>query len=238
MPDLQPSARLYTRFHLSYYDHFVLGFVSTWLWRASSSIQLLFFKKYIGENAHMDVGVGTGYYTAASAPQLAKTKNVTLLDVNPNTLELAEARLLAAGYRGTTETVRQSVFDPLPVTLRGRFDSISLLYTLHVLPGTFPIKASHVFANLSAGLASAGVLYGTTVLGKDAGHSWLGRLFLRRLNQTGIFGNATDTLENLEKALRGSFEEVEIWQTGVVAFFVARKPFRKYSISNRIVVYV
>ena len=83
-----------------------------------------------------------------------------------------------------------------------------------------------MFAQLSRGLAPGGVLYGSTVLGRNAEHNIWGRILVRLHNDLGSFGNVDDSFENLEKALRGEFEEVEIEQVGVVALFVARKPIR------------
>ncbi|KZT05753.1 S-adenosyl-L-methionine dependent methyltransferase [Laetiporus sulphureus 93-53] len=224
---MDPSARYYTPWLLRFYDVGILTLTNLFIWRCpTKSVLLPFFQKHIGENAHLDVGVGTGYLPAHSAPQLAKTKNVTFLDLNPNTLETAEARLRAAGYKGSIDKVQQSVFDPLPESLHDKFDSISMFYLLHCLPGAFPVKASHVFAQLSRGLAPGGVLYGSTVLGRSADHNIWGRILVRLYNNLGSFGNVDDSFENLEKALRGQFEEVEVEQVGVVALFVARKPIR------------
>ncbi|EMD30488.1 hypothetical protein CERSUDRAFT_101315, partial [Gelatoporia subvermispora B] len=94
-------------------------------------------------DAHVDIGVGTGFYLAAAAPELAKTKTLALLDLSPTTLAHAEARVRAAGHDGTIERVRQSVSDPPPARMRGRSDSVSLFCLLHRLPGSFPTEASH-----------------------------------------------------------------------------------------------
>jgi len=228
MADLDPSARFYSRLMLSLYDIWVLGITNFMIWRCPTSTVLLpFFHKNIGENAHLDVGVGTGYYLAASASQFAKTKNVTLLDLNPNTLDVASARLRKAGYKGTIDTVERSVFLPLPDSLHSKFDSISTFFLLHCLPGTFPAKASHVFSNLSVGLAPGGVLYGSTVLTHGVTHNWAGRLLLRFYNYVGAFGNTEDDAVNLERALKGCFEEVNFRLVGSVALFEGRKPIRK-----------
>lgn len=224
---MDASASVYSRFILHFYDIVVLFVTNNWGWRCPTRSTLLpFFQSHIGENAHLDVGVGTGYYLAASAPLLAKTKNVTLLDLNSNTLDVAEARLRRAGYKGAIDKVEQSVFSPLSAPLRSKFDSVSLFYLLHCLPGTFPAKGSHVLANLSAALAPDGVLYGATVLGYDVHHNWFGSFLMWLYNRKRIFGNSRDSLENLEKALNGYFEEVEVRLVGVVALFEARKPFR------------
>ncbi|KAH9929254.1 uncharacterized protein B0H18DRAFT_223285 [Fomitopsis serialis] len=210
---------------LRIYDFLALGVFNFWVWRCpTGSILLPFFNKHIGEGAHLDVAVGTGYYPATSVHRLSKCKNVALLDTNPRALDVAAARLRAAGYKGAIEKVHHSVFESLPNSLRGKFDSISIFYTLNRLPGSFPPKASHVFAVLSAGLAPDGVLYGATILGKTADHTLLSRALLWLYNRRGWFGNKVDSVENLEKALRGMFEEVQVRVVGVVALFEARRP--------------
>lgn len=225
--DIAPSARIYVPFFLHLYDIVVLTLVNNYAWRCSTtSVLLPFFQQHVGEHAHLDVGVGTGYYLAASAAQLSKTKNVTIADLNPHTLDVAAARLKVAGYRGTIDSLQHDVFRPFPDEMRGRFDSISIFYLLHCLPGRFPLKGSHVFANLAPGLAPGGVLYGATVTGKSR-HSWFSGMLQWYLNRVGIFGNAEDTYEALADALRSAFEEVEIREVGVVAIFEARKPLRR-----------
>ncbi|OCH90742.1 S-adenosyl-L-methionine dependent methyltransferase [Obba rivulosa] len=222
---LDPSASVYSSLVLRLYDLIVLTFSNFFAWRCSThDILLPFFSQHIGADAHLDVGVGSGFYPAAAAPKLAKTKTLALMDLNPTTLAFAEARVRAAGYTGTVERAQQSVFDPLPASLRGRFDAVSLFYLLHCLPGSFPTKASHVLATVAPALAPGGVVYGATILGRDAPHNWLGHRLVRAYNDKGIFGNESDTRENLEKALRAAFEDVKVEQVGVVALFEARNP--------------
>lgn len=223
---MHPSTRVYSLpFVLRTYDFWVLYITNNWIWRCSTrSVLLPFFQKHIGESAHLDVGVGTGYLPANSIERLAKTKNVTLLDLNPDTLEASQARIRGAGYKGVIDKVNQSAFDPLPQSLREKFDSISTFYMLHCLPGSFPLKASNVVANLAAGLSPGGVLYGSTVLGKGVQHNWAGRILMRLYNRAGSFANYDDGVEDLEKALREKFEDVEVTLVGVVALFVARRP--------------
>ena len=133
MQAIHPSARYYSMpLMLRTYDFWVLYVTNNWIWRCRTrSVLLPLYQKHIGENAHLDVGVGTGYLPANAMARLAKTKSVMLLDLNPDTLRTSEARIRAAGYAGVIEKVNQSVFDPLPESLRGKFDSISTFYMLH-----------------------------------------------------------------------------------------------------------
>ena len=104
---MDPSATLYTNFFLAIYDVFVLGFSSTFAWRCPTSTVLLpFFRRHVGANAHMDIGVGTGYYTAEAVRELSKTRKVALVDLNPNSLKMTGERLVKAGYKGSVESLR------------------------------------------------------------------------------------------------------------------------------------
>ncbi|KAI9060711.1 S-adenosyl-L-methionine dependent methyltransferase [Trametes sanguinea] len=222
---MDPSATIYTNLMLRIYDLLVLNLSNRFAWRCSTPNTLLpFYKKHLGDNAHLEVGVDTGYYPAASVSQLSKTKLVTLLDLNPNTLAMAETRLSAAGYRGAIETVERSIFDPLPESMRGRYDSVALLYVLHCLPGAFPQKADRVFKSIAPALAPGGVVFGSTILGRDVDHNWLSRTLVRVYNRKGMFGNLDDTEANLRKSLDRHFEEYDLSIEGIVAIFTARKP--------------
>ena len=220
------SAELYSNSPLlRIYDWLCLGLFNFWVWRCpTSSVLLPFFNKNITEGAHLDVAVGTGYYTAQSVGRLSKCKNVTLLDLSERALDVAEARLRAAGYEGTIDKLHQSATDPLPAPMHGKFDSISLFYMLHCIPGSFPPKASEVLATLAPGLAPGGVLYGATILGRHPNHTWLSRALLWLHNWKGWFGNENDEAVYLERALKGYFQEVDVQVVGVVALFEARKP--------------
>ncbi|EMD30446.1 hypothetical protein CERSUDRAFT_120390 [Gelatoporia subvermispora B] len=101
--------------------------------------------------------------------------------------------------------------------MRGRFDLVSLFYLLHCLPGSFPTEASHV-------LAPGGVVCGATILGRAAPHNWFGRTLVDVYSRRGVFGNAGDTKDDPERALRAAFAEVTVEQVGVVVLFSARKP--------------
>ncbi|KAL7278346.1 hypothetical protein ACG7TL_008322 [Trametes sanguinea] len=177
---MAPSASVYSQLALHFFDFVVLT--------------------HIRESMHLEIGAGTGYYPTASSARLAKgVKLVSLLDLNPNTLVYARKRLADAGYRRDIETVHHDVFDALPETLRGRYDSVALVYLFHCLSGTFPKKATNVFKTTVPTLAEGGVL------------------------RKGIFDDAQDTVEGLREALEQTFEEYELRVVGVVALFTARR---------------
>jgi SAM-dependent methyltransferase len=218
MSRVAPSAAVYTPIVLRLYDWWVLEVSNRLAWQCPTSTVLLpFFAEHLGAR-HLDVGVGTGYYVVHA--DVARRAELTLLDLNENSLRAAAAR---GGARATT--VRHDVTQPLPASLHDRFDSVSLFYLLHCLPGSM-LEKEVVIAGLKSALASGGVMYGATILGDAAGHNGFGRQLMRIYNRKGIFGNRTDTLESLEAALRRHFGHVEVRQQGKVALFVAREPLK------------
>ncbi|TFK91268.1 S-adenosyl-L-methionine dependent methyltransferase [Polyporus arcularius HHB13444] len=224
-PQMEASASIYTKFGLSIYDLWVLTISNIFAWRCRTGAVLLpFYQQHLGESAHLEIGVGTGYYPAASVPALAKTKLITLLDLNPTTLVHAQQRLARAGYKGQIELLEHNVFQPLPARLSGKFDSVALFYVFHCLPGALPKKATDVFANIAPVLAPGAVVYGATILGAGVSHNWFGTRLMGIYNKKGIFGNVADSAEGLREALRESYEEWDVRIVGVVALFEARKP--------------
>ncbi|KAI0070220.1 hypothetical protein K474DRAFT_1609087, partial [Panus rudis PR-1116 ss-1] len=193
------------------------------------------------QGQHLDIGVGTGHYLALAARSraLRNVSSVTLFDLSPLTLSMAEERLRKAGYEGEIKVVQDEKHEPSQQT----FNSISLFYLLHCLPGNMYTKSSKVFSSLKHRLSSppstppqldsdpnslrhngGGVLYGATVPGERyASHNWLGKMWLRYYNRQGVISNTEDSREGLEVALREHFGEVDIWEEGRVVLFVARR---------------
>ena len=210
------GAAVYTPLTLKLYDWWVLGVSNRFAWQCPTSTMLLpFFEQHMGQR-HLDVGVGTGFYLANA--RIPPTTNITLLDLNENSLNAAAAR----GKR-LVNCVQHDIMQPLPFAEQAVFDSISMFYLLHCLPGTMDDKEQAV-ANLKAHLAPAGVLYGATILGDAAAHNWFGRKLMAVYNRKGIFGNKTDSMDALAAMLKRHFKEVDIHQHGKVALFVGKKP--------------
>ncbi len=215
--DTDKGAAIYSPLVLKLYDWWVLGLSNRFAWECSTRDVLLpFFREHAGK-CHLDVGVGTGFYPAKA--ELPASIQFTLMDLNPDSLEAAQRRL----KRSSTKKVEHDVMDPLPPRTPRGFNSISLFYLLHCLPGVMSDKAV-VFGHLKSRLASDGVLYGATILGDDIGHNGLGRRLMALYNRKGIFGNKHDTREGLELALREHFAEVIVRIEGKVALFEARHP--------------
>lgn len=205
----------YTRRFLRTYDRWVVGFMGPRVWKMGVEPGLDLYRSHMGRR-HLDVGPGTGYFIVESDPP--KDTDITLVDPNPNVLEHCAETL--AAWEPTT--VRANVLEPLPP--EGPFDSAALAHVIHCLPGPMTAKARAV-QNIAAVLTSDGVLFGGTVLGFSAEHTWPARTFLHLANFHGGFDNRGDDVEGLRTMLEDSFRAVEIaTPTASVAYFVASQP--------------
>jgi ubiquinone/menaquinone biosynthesis C-methylase UbiE len=208
-----PSAAIYSQAVLSVYDFYVLGFSNTFVWQCPSRLILDFYNKHVSTR-HLDVGVGTGYFLDKTRFPIP-TPKLDLLDLNPNSLNVAARRL-----RRYTPTLHQAnVLEPLTLE-PASFDSISLTYLLHCLPGGFASKGV-VFQHLKPLLSERGVIFGTTILGQGVQHNPLAKFHLKFYNSRKIFSNTHDRLEGLESILKEHFQAHILKLVGSVAFFVA-----------------
>lgn len=213
----EAGAAIYSPLVLRVYDWWVLGFSNRFLWRCpTKTILLPFFREHIGRR-HLDVGVGTGFYLANAG--LSPGQEIGLLDLNENSLRAGAARLRHPNVR----IFKQDVMQPSASPLDTGYDSISLFYVLHCLPGSMEDKEIAI-ANLRRYLSREGILYGATVLGDAAIHNRLGRLLMDTYNRKGIFSNRADSLAQLQRILKNQFGEVQVRQHNTVALFVARAP--------------
>jgi SAM-dependent methyltransferase len=217
----EAGAAVYSPLTLKVYDAWVLGISNRFAWHCPTrGVLQPFFNLHVGAQ-HLDVGVGSGYYLANA--NLPESTHVTLLDLNPSSLQAAKQRF----GRADTQTLQHDVFMPLDATEHQRYDSISLFYLLHCLPGTLADKAQ-VFANLKPCVKSNGVVFGATILGDAAGHNGLGRKLMTVYNRKGIFGNRSDTAADLRNALERHFTQVSVEVVGQVALFTGKSP-RQYA---------
>ena len=206
---------VYSKPVLLVYDLFVLGLSNTLAWRCSSQHILALFDQHISSN-HLDVGVGTGYFLDKCRFPTA-TPSLTLLDLNQNSLDMAAQRL--ARYR--PHTMQANVLQPLPLSGSG-YDSISLGYLLHCLPGTMADKDT-VFRHLQRWLNPGGALFGTTILGQGVPHNLPARALLHLYNRRGIFSNWQDDAATLEQILQAQFVQYQLEIIGCVALFAAHQ---------------
>jgi hypothetical protein len=226
-PNTAAGAAIYNPSALKLYDLVVLKISNDYAWRCPTKTTLLpFFTSNLSQN-HLDIGVGTGYYLrqAIASGALTKDSEITLADLNPNTLEAAQSEL-RAGAGIEAETILCDIMSPLPLpspdSPTRKFDSISLFYLLHCMPGPPSLKTS-IFRHLKNNLSPNGVLYGATILGKGdrIRHNFPGSALMWIYNSVGVFGNVDDSEEDIVGALMEHFMDVKTSVVGVALLFRA-----------------
>ncbi|MBN7874852.1 class I SAM-dependent methyltransferase, partial [Providencia rettgeri] len=113
------------------------------------------------------------------------------------------------------------IFNRFTGELRGAFDSVSIFYLLHCLPGKMSDKKQAII-NISETLKDDGTLYGATILGKGVKHNRFGSKLMSVYNKKGIFSNVYDSADSLETTLASLFEDVSVNIQGAVALFTAK----------------
>jgi SAM-dependent methyltransferase len=204
----------YSPLLLKLYDPIVVGVVSWLVWRFPTKPLVELYRATIRER-HLDIGPGTGFLIDHSG--VPDGSHVTIVDPNPNVLRHVTNRL----RRLNVTAVEADVLKPLP--LDGPFDSAALSLVLHCLPGPLTRKATAV-ANVAAVLAPDGVLFGASVLGRSAQHTWLARQVLSAFNWRCAFDNLDDSEGGLREILEASFETVETETFRSVVLFSASRP--------------
>jgi ubiquinone/menaquinone biosynthesis C-methylase UbiE len=204
----------YTSFALKSYDFFVYRFTAPVLWRCTRKQLVDFYDEQVSAR-HLDVGVATG-----ALIDLAKfpvpEPDITLMDLNPNSLAFAANRL----RRYSPKTHQANVLEPWGLPPQ-RFESVGMMNILHCVPGTIREKAV-AFDHAREVLIPGGTLFGSTVLGKGVKHTRLSNMGMRHMNQKGVFSNLDDSLEDLEAALAARFSSYEVRVHGACAFFTAQ----------------
>ena len=211
------GAAYYTKLMLVFYDYFVLGFMSTFVWRCSTrKIMIPFMQSFVTKN-HLDIGCGTGYFLQHG--KIPPDGDLALCDLNTNCLNKAKERL----RRPKTQILLHDILEPLPDTV-GPFDSISMFYLLHCLPGPTSRKTL-VLKMLKRHLTPDGILYGCTILGPNSGNqTWLSKFALGRINRKGHMGNLGDTEIEFVEAFRKNYRDVDTWIEGSMMLFKAKGP--------------
>ncbi len=212
--DIKKGQAVYTPLMLKLYDLWVLNISNTWIWRCPKHIQLQQFNQNTTAN-HLDIGVGTGYYLKHC--QWPKQTKLALMDLNPNCLGVAKNLL----HDKTPKLYLHDIFKP-NAALSAQFDSISMNYLLHCLPGTMQTK-SNAIATATTMLTPGGVLFGATILADAALHSKTSQRLCNFYNEKGIFSNQEDTLAALKSALAQHLTDIEISVVGCVALFKGKR---------------
>ena len=213
--DIKKGQAIYTPTMLKMYNLWVLDISNTWIWRCPKRIQLEQFNQYITEN-HLDIGVGTGYYLKQC--QWPSQTQLSLMDLNPTCLKVAKNLL-----QDLTPNVYQHDIFKFKKSLFAQFNSISMNYLLHCLPGNMVTK-SDAIATATSMLIPGGVLFGATILADANLHTRTSQRLCTFYNKKGIFSNQDDTLEALKRTLTSHLTDIEVSVVGCVALFKGKRP--------------
>ncbi|PHM05708.1 class I SAM-dependent methyltransferase, partial [Nostoc sp. 'Peltigera malacea cyanobiont' DB3992] len=110
------GAAVYNKSVLMIYDFYVLGLSNTFFWKCPTQLILNFYNQHVSAK-HLDVGVGSGYFLD-NCQFSNPNPIITLVDLNPNSLEYTAQRI----HRYKPTTLLANIFQPLPSALT--FDSI------------------------------------------------------------------------------------------------------------------
>lgn len=196
------------------YDALVYRFAGPVLWRCRKSRFLDLYNRCVSSR-HIDIGVATGTLLDECRFPDA-TPEITLMDLNRNSLDMAARRLA----RYAPRTHQANVLEPWGLT-PASFDSVGMANLLHCLPGAMPEKVV-ALEHASAALAPGGVLFGATILAEGVELTRLSRMGLAVANRQGTFSNLKDSFEDLDAGLGRVFDSHEIEVHGLIAFFSAR----------------
>lgn len=205
---------VYSKKVLSIYDFWVLGVSNNYFWKCPTRFIGKQFSILVSDN-HLDVGVGSGYYLKNYLPQT--TKRIALLDLNENSLDITSKAI----NHFQPEVYCGDVLAPLQLNVE-KFDSISVNYLLHCLPGNL-IEKGVMFKHLKSHMKEGGVLFGSTILGMGTKQNYFAQKLMAVYNKKGIFSNQNDDLDSLLILLNEHFSEVKVEVIGCVALFSGKK---------------
>jgi SAM-dependent methyltransferase len=206
---------IYTPILLRLYGSMVTYYTMPVLWRCPMS-RLRDLYDENARNRHLDIGVASGYLIDKCRFP-SDSPEITLMDLNPNSLRFAAHRL----QRYRPRTHQANVLEPWGLPSES-FESVAMSHLLHCVPGTLREKRV-AFEHANDALAPGGTLFGVTVLGLEADHSKRSRKTVERLNRKGAFSNLDDRREDLEAGLAGAFTSYEVEVEGVLALCKAHK---------------
>ncbi|WP_020415085.1 class I SAM-dependent methyltransferase [Microbulbifer variabilis] len=212
--EVEQGQAVYSKPVLWLYDLWVLGLSNRFIWQCPTPGILKHFNQHITSN-HLDVGVGTGYFLDKCTFPSGDVR-LGLMDLNQNSLDVSAARVA----RYSPLQFRCNVLDKIDLVTE-KFDSISLNYLFHCLPGKLPEKLS-ALDHVSALLSESGVVFGSTILSKGVPRNTAAKKLMAIYNKKGIFSNTEDCQEDLETYLASKFKEYQIEVKGCVALFSAK----------------
>ncbi|WP_299947838.1 class I SAM-dependent methyltransferase [uncultured Microbulbifer sp.] len=212
--EIEQGQAVYSKAVLRLYDLWVLGLSNRFIWQCPTPLLLAHFNQHISSN-HLDVGVGTGYFLNKCRFPSNEVR-LGLMDLNQNSLEVATARV--ARYRPLQ--FHCNVLDEINIAT-GKFDTISLNYLFHCLPGKLTEKLS-ALDHVCTLLSDSGAVFGSTILSKGVHKNAMAKKLMAIYNKKGIFSNVEDCKGDLESYLDNRFNEHSIEIRGCVALFSAK----------------
>ncbi len=207
------AAAVYSKEMLERYDLIVLALACRIGLGCPRGVMLERYDRLVGAD-HLDVGPGTGYFLDNCRFPVGDPR-IGLLDLNEDALDVASRRV--ARYRPAVH--HRDVLQPLDLG-DVQFDSVALNLVLHCLPGPLTQK-SVVFDHLTPYVKPGGRIFGSTVLSHGVRQTGRSRRLMDRLNDTGVFNNREDRLQDLHHELGRRFERHEVTVRGTVALFEA-----------------
>lgn len=213
--DVIKGQRAYTKFTLSIYDFVLFKVLTKHVWGCETSHILELYNNHISAN-HLDVGVGSGFLLD-NCYFPSKTPRVALMDLNEQCLSHCAKRL----KRYQPEVYRRNILAPISFEQQ-HFDSISLNYLLHCLPGT-PEDKAIVFDSLYQLLNPGGVMFGNTIVCDSEQQTWLAKRLIKVYNHKQVFSNAYDTVAAYTELLTTKYNG-NVKVRGSALQFIIKKP--------------
>ncbi|MGH3721372.1 MAG: class I SAM-dependent methyltransferase [Pseudonocardiaceae bacterium] len=213
--DVLDGAAYYNRQMLRYYDRLV-WVTCRYFWGCDKHEILRRYQAAIGAR-HLEIGVGSGYCLENSLFPVPEPE-ITLVDLNPHTLDFAGRRIAHLRQR----RIVANALEPLESVgvPANAFDSVAVNLLLHCIPGDIPKKEA-VLVNAATAAVPGGKVVGSTVLAHGVQVSRRGRWLMKTFNTKGVFHNADDRLSDLESTLDKIFDEHILEVRGSMALFTA-----------------
>lgn len=210
---LKDATKAYTRPMLAAYDALIMGVLARFVWRCPATQFVALYDEFVSAN-HAEIGVGTGYCLDRCHADIGR---LALIDLNPNCLDHASARL----RRHAPGTHIRNALEPIYVC-GDPFDTIALGGVLHCLPGTMRDKG-RVFDNLRPIIQRDGVVFGYTLVSDVDTHGPAAASARAILNRLRLVNNNLDTSAGLRRELAMRFDHYAVTRMGNFAFFVANQ---------------
>lgn len=212
--EIHAGHSIYTPHILALYDFGVLMLSNSFLWRCPTKRLLYHFNQNVTAN-HLDIGVGSGFFLDKCYFQ-SHHPRIGIMDLNPEAIKYTVARI----GRYNPEQFIHNILEPVDF-LCPKFDSISLNYLLHCLPGSLTSKS--IIIDHVQSLANPGAIcFGSTLLGDEVSLNWGGKHLMSFYNKQGIFSNRNDNARNLEIELSKRLDMTSFEIVGSVALFSGR----------------